>query len=398
MTPPERISKLIVLYLAGILLGACVILIPGASFILKNPEIHGMSYQQYGVVYLPMVTMAILVTWFYHWIRHFWGTSRIYYAAFLFNLLYLFLIFEAARVLLQPDRTFVLLLAANLSLGVGFGLLLPSLNIFCVNLFPDHRATVLAGLHGFFGIGASAIPLLVDFFYVRGFWSGSAMVVSGLILVILLLSLVFKITPVEKRNENSDGKHHLSYRGLPKIAYCFIGMVVLYGIAESTVANWSGLYLTEVKNFSTKTASICLSLFWGSLTVGRLVATGLSLKVDARFLLRVSPVVMVIGIIVLMNTYEESSIYVPYIISGLGCSYFFPVATSLVTHYCDEYRDMLSSLMISGIMIGVGLGSTAIGFFRNIQFITLNQAFQIALVCSAALFCISLLLTRRKIP
>jgi fucose permease len=187
-----------------------------------------------------------------------------------------------------------------------------------------------------------------------------------------------------------------SLRPLPPVGWLFVLTAVLYGIAESIIGNWTAVYLTQDKYFSVTTASLALSFFWTFMTVGRVGATFLTWTVDARMLYRLSPVVILAGLLYIVETRVESRILLGYMIAGLGCSYFFPLTISLSTEYLDEWREVLPPLVVAGLMLGVSIGSGLVGALRDRGVIGLDQAFGSALGSAAAAGILALILVIRK--
>ena len=53
----------------------------------------------------------------------------------------------------------------------------------------------------------------------------------------------------------------------------------------------------------------------------------------------------------------------------------WPLSVSLSTRFYEESREALSGLMVAAIMLGIGIGSSTVGFLRDQGWISLAQAF-----------------------
>ena len=123
---------------------------------------------------------------------------------------------------------------------------------------------------------------------------------------------------------------------------------------------------------------------------------GLVLKMDARWLYRLSPILILVGLSGLVLVRQENQVFTCYVIAGLGCSYFFPFSTSIATRYFYESRHRLASLSVAALMLGSILGSITVGFLNRVARVTLAHAFQASLLCAIALIVFTWRLTREK--
>ena len=397
--PGSRFFKAAVYYLAAFGQGICLVLIPASSFIFKSPDANGITDRQYGLLFLPMVAGTIAAAVFFKAIARRFGDGKIYYAGFLANAFYLVILRFVEKAAGRNLLSFGLLLGANLFLGIGFGLLVSVLNLLCVELFTRNRDSILTGLHSFLGIGAAAAPLLVGFFYARGTWTQGLLVVFGGLALLLLLSAALgaaRLTGGECAGETASPAA-FSLPPLPLGAWMFLVTIFFYGIAESIIGNWSSIYLHREKGFSIQTASLALSTFWLFVTVGRLLTAFLAIKIDARHLYRFSPVFMALSLLAIILTRAESRILFFYVAAGLACSCFFPFSISLSTRYFNAWRGRLSSMAVAALMLGAGVGSSAVGFLRDRKVINLSQAFLAAAACAVTIASTGFGLTRRKL-
>lgn len=388
----------LVLYGAtSLVLGFAVIVLPSAGFLFRDPALHGITDGQYGFLFLPMVAATIATGFGYQALSARFGRHRIFAAGFILTTLYLALILTAGFLGQRPSAVFLLLATAQTLLGFGFALLMTSISVFSIELFPNHRTSVLTALHAMFGAGALLCPLVLDLWHRANFWQGQVMVGIAELVIVGTAAMLSRSVP-EGLPAHGGGAALNPFRvfaELPGRAKGFIAALVLYGTIEAVVANWSSIYLTRERGFSVTTTAICLSLFWGFLTLGRVAATALAMKIEPRKLFRVAPFVVLAGLFLLKSVRSEADIFLPYMVIGLGCSYTFPVSVSLTTGYHDSRRHILPSFMLAGLMTGIGAGSTAIGFFRGLGIFTLEQAFTGAIGVAAAL-CVSFFILTRE--
>lgn len=400
--------RLVLYGLTSLAIGFAVIVVPSSGFLFRDPALYGILDGQYGVLFLPMVAATIAAGFAYPALTARFGRHRVFLAGFGFSILYLTAVLAASLTGPRPMIVFSLLLAAQALLGLGFALLMTSISVFSIELFPSHRTSILTGLHAMFGAGALLSPLVLNLWHRASWWQGQIVVAMFELLVLGAAALkpASVPAPVSPNGTGTDAPASgalamnpvRAFASLPGRAQGFVAALVLYGTIEAVVANWSTIYLTRDRGFSAATAGVCLALFWGFLTLGRVIAAAAAVWVDPRRLLRAAPFVCIGGLLWLQSVRVESQIFAPYALVGLGCSYTFPVSVSLTTAYHDSEREVLPSFLLAGLMLGIGAGSTSIGFLRGAGWLTLEQTFLAAAGTAAALGVIFFFLTRRALP
>lgn len=391
-------SKLVLFYAAALFQGLCLVLIPASSFIFKSMTAAGITDQQYGLLFLPQITAAAAASVFFKNLLNKSSTEKIFYAGLLCNFSHLLLLAFASTMTNDAQNLFLILMTCNLFLGAGFGLLVGVLNLMTVEFFSKNRDRVLTGLHASLGIGAALSPLLVNFFFERELWIWSVLVCLSYSIVIFLASLTLRPAQmVIEGRPNAFSEDKPASLQMPSGAKLFLLTIVVYGIAEAILGNWTTIYLNQEKGFSVRTASAALSAFWLSLTVGRILASFLTIRIDARILYRISPALIAVSLFAIITAKAESQIVPLYILAGLGCSYFFPISISLATQYFEAWREKISTLSVAALMLGVGIGSSFIGFLKNSMVIGLNQAFMIAALCAVVIGFSAFDMTRQKL-
>jgi MFS transporter, FHS family, glucose/mannose:H+ symporter len=357
---------------------------PASSFIFKSPQYNGLSDQQYGFLFLPMMFVSIAIMLSFTSILQRLGRNKIYYLGILGNALYFLGIMSSAWAHGNSTASFAIILSAEFVFGIGYGFLTPMLNILTIELAPERRDSGLTILHAFFGAGAATSPLLVSFFAERHQWAIGVFICFLILTLLAILSFAARVCVSEKLFKY-EAKRTQSV-ALPFQAKLFLVAIAIYGIVEAIIGNWSTPYLTTVKNHSTAIASNALSLFWVCVMLGRVATSLLARKISVESIFRFSPVIIAAGFVFILIAKSSTALYAAYILTGLGCANFFPLSISISTQMHDSWRESLSSLAVMALMIGAGLGSFFIGVFRDSNWIHLNHAFQFAIACAVFLF------------
>ena len=157
-----------------------------------------------------------------------------------------------------PSFTGVLITAGFVSLGDG--ILNLQANSLIGELNPQRRVSILNWANATFGFGALSCPLLASFLPWRAIFTLMAA------MAFLCIFLAWQAPVVENFNPKKDkmpwGK-----------AMPFLLMIFLYTGLESALGTWSGKYLLNLGWEVTATSTL-LSIYWGCLTVGRLILAG----------------------------------------------------------------------------------------------------------------------------
>ena len=214
-----------------------------------------------------------------------------------------------------------------------------------------HRSKVgpfMNGLHFFFGVGSFLTPIIVaqsilmsgDIHW--GYWFIAALTIPMAVLVMRLPS------PASPQSQQTSAAGKLDLRRVALIMLFFFLMV---GV-ESSFGGWIYTYATAMKLGSVSGAAYLTSLFWGALTVGRL----LSIPIAARF----SPRKILIGDItgalisislILLFPLSQIALWVGAFGMGFSLASQFPTTFSLA-----ETQMSISGKVTGLFLIGASLG------------------------------------------
>lgn len=151
---------------------------------------------------------------------------------------------------------------------------------------------------------------------------------------------------------------------LSSLVWLFAVIVFLDGVLEATFGNWSAIYLDEEAGLSMRQATLCLSLFWAIVTLGRVMFAATVLRLEPRVVFVVGPLFVAFSLLLLPELASESA-YVGIALAALGLSFFFPYAVSLATAAQPERAPAISGLMVAAIMFGIGYGAVSVGLLRD---------------------------------
>src|SRR5262249_46923070 len=145
----------------------------------------------------------------------------------------------------------------------------------------------------------------------------------GLLLFSLPLSL-------DDGSVGADARAQQGRTHLPPQFWIFAGFALLYGIAETMNGNWATLYMTENLDASAALASLALTVFWGSVTGGRILFAAVARWLPERTTYRFLPFVVAAAFVVtaLLPRNQPVLGIVAFGLAGLGCSALLPLTIS----------------------------------------------------------------------
>lgn len=189
-----------------------------------------------------------------------------------------------------------MLLPAAALLGAGGGCIDGGLNNYAA---ATTSPRVLTWLHGFYGVGATAGPLLMTALLAGGRpWQAGYLIVGA---GQLALALCFALTrgrwvahaPAEAHAVRSDVGLRATL-ALP-VVWLSAALFLLYTGLEVSVGQWAYTLFTAGRGADPALAGRWVSLYWGGLTAGRFVAGAVAGRLTPRALLWIGSLGAVLG-------------------------------------------------------------------------------------------------------
>lgn len=252
--------------------------------------------------------------------------------------------------------------------GLGFGLLNLAFNLLLALSFRPNAAPALNLLNAVFGVGAMVSPLLVARFEPR--LATPFVILAGVALALLMLVSVLNV-PRAVAAARSAAPAVLGLLGLFVLLYFF------YVATEAGVANFQTEHLTP--HFGAATAARLQSLFWAAITLGRLLATPLSVWIR--------PPVMVLGstiLAMLTLLFAGNVVAAPYLYAAVGLflAPVFGTALAWLTEVFPQRAEQYTPIVVAAANLGPVMTAPLIGRAVGISG---TQAIPTALAVLAAL-------------
>lgn len=251
------------------------------------------------------------------------------------------------------DPGFSLLLSCIFMLGVGTTLLQVAGNPIMLDVSPEGKyGRNLALAQGLKGLGSSAsaylvgLVLILSMFASMG-WRGAFPVFFFFMMLAFIAVATLKVEESKTDTPPSIGSS-LSLLKEPVFALAVLG-IFLYVGAEVCMARFLKPTLESMNLTPDNAALLGPTLFFSSLTVGRLIAG--SINVSPRTFFRISAVLGLIGLVLTATNVMALSI-AGVILGGLGFANIWPMLFSITLEEKPERSSELSGLMCMAISGG----------------------------------------------
>src|SRR6056297_2674318 len=135
-----------------------------------------------------------------------------------------------------------------------------------------------------------------------------------------------------------------------------IATFMFYVTAEMSVGLGGSTFLVEVKNTAAQTAASWIALYYGGITLGRILSGFVSFKLNNIQMIRLGVGVSLTGVILLLLPLPEITILPSLLLIGLG---FAPIFPSMIHETPTRFGSSVSQTVI-GYQMGFGYMGSAI--------------------------------------
>lgn len=263
--------------------------------------------------------------------------------------------------------SWALMVGFGVLIGVGAGAIDVGLNTYAAAHFSPRT---MNWLHAAFGLGATIGPLVMSAVISSGSsWRLGFLLVG---MALLLLTVCFALTRNEwevrdkaASSEPSSSATMLATLALPT-AWLSMLLFVFYTALEVTAGQWLYSLLTEVRGFSPAVAGIWVSSYWGSLTIGRVIAGAIVTWLSLRQLLRFAFVGALIGVILLWLNLTAWLTFAGILLLGFALAPMYPSFMSLTpARMGPQHTANTVGLQVAAAMVGIAAGAGSFGLIAD---------------------------------
>jgi predicted MFS family arabinose efflux permease len=393
--PGSRRKEIAAVYAAGVIQGVALVTFPAASVIFTSASDYGFSNQQYGGLFLPQAITAVGSSLLGAGLSRRLGAKRVYFLGLYANLLAMMLLVASRFVMQERATAYAILLLATASLGVGFGFTVPALNTFAAAFFPHKVEKAVLGLNALLGLGTTLAPVFVLLFVGLGMWWGMPILVGGALLVLLLFS---SRLPLGAAAPTNNGSGPSAAAGLPARFWVFAAFALLYGICETMNGNWASVYMTKQLGAGAAMASLALTVFWASVTAGRLLFAALDRWIPESATFRLLPFVVLAAFAAtasLENSHPMLGI-MAFAAAGVGCSALLPLVISFAQEELTAVAASAAGGLICAYQIGYGIAAFGVGPLQSWADLPLKSIYAGSAAVAAVMAMLSFILVPRR--
>ncbi|MCG5470310.1 MFS transporter [Micromonospora sp. LAH09] len=282
------------------------------------------------------------------------------------------LLASLALVGFSVSPALAVLVGCALLLGLGSGAVDSGLNAYAAAEFgPRH----MNWLHAFFGLGVAIGPLIMTGVLSAGLaWRWGYGIVA---VVQLVLAVAFALTVRAWRRDVPASTEaagatpaetptvvRLPVRATLRLPAVWSGTVafVLYVGIEVSAGLWAFLLLTEGRGLSAAVAGGCVSAYWGSLFVGRVVQGLVAERLGAGLVLRASLAGMAVGAALIAVPGPAGLAVLGLVVVGFAAAPVFPLLTlTTADRVGAAHADRAIGLQIGASGIGAALVPAGLG-------------------------------------
>ena len=388
---------------AGLVQGIALVTFPAASTIFTSRSSYDLSGSQYGVMFVPQMTTAIVASLLGAGLL--WpnlarraGDKALLLAGLAADLASMVLLITSWLVVNKHAAAFALLLLATACLGAGFGLSVPALNTLAATLHPAAVDKSVLVLNALLGLGTALAPVFVAAFNGIGFWIGlpllAACLLAGLIGVSLRLPLGEGSGSPQPGAQPGAGA--ASPRGIPAGFWVFAAFALLYGFCETMNGNWSQLDVTSL-GVRPAIASLALTGFWALVTAGRVLLAAVQRWLPSRAAYHGLPFLLAVAfvLIAVLPSHAPAAAVAAFALAGLGCSALLPLTISFGQRKLANRETMVAGGVIACYQVGYGLAAFGVGPLTNAG-VRLHTVFAASAAVAAVMGGLSLAVAHRQ--
>ena len=389
-------SEVTAVYTAGVIQGLALVTFPAASTVFTSPQYYDLSSTAYGAMFLPQAIMAIIASLLGAGLTRRLGIKRIYLLGLTADLVSMALLFLSQFFMSNQTVAYGMLLLATTSLGLGFGLTVPSLNTFTAAFFPQKIDSSVLILNALLGLGTVLAPVFVAIFIGLGIWWGLPVLAGALLIGLVLFSVRL---PLEISAMTSPTPGEKSKAALPSRFWIFAAFALLYGIVETMNGNWASLYMSQSLGATAAAASFALTAFWGMVTVGRVLFAAIAKWFPANRTYRILPFVIAVAFVIIASL-PAGNIglgILAFGLAGLGCSALLPLTISFGQEEMTIIAASVAGFLIAFYQMGYGIAAFGVGPLEDYAGMTLNALYGLAALVALILAGLSVVVTRHEV-
>lgn len=387
-------KKSVSIYSAGILQGIALVAFPAASTILTDPNTYHFTNTEYGSLFIPQALLSILAAFLNSVFCKFFGANKTLAIGLMANILSMSLLALSVIAMKSHEWVYAMLFISTACLGLGFGMVVPTVNRMAEELFPLNSDRAVLNLNALLGVGTTLAPVFIALFSSMGFWWGLPLFLAAALLALMLFNIRIEL-PEEKKILGEEKNEEARPIALASI---FIAFAFLYGIIETLNGNWISIYMKTHLDASINIQSLALTSFWGMVTFGRIFFAAMSKYLSNQTAFLIAPFITSIAFIIIASLVsgQEYWAIIAFGLTGFGCSVLLPLLISFGGRQLKRIAASVPGIIISSYLLGYGVAAFGVGPLEEFGQVSLRTIYLIGAVISFVLGILSLKIVQKK--
>lgn len=369
---PSYTSSLLLMHLITLLLGISFTLIPSAAGFLISENGMQLSKLDYGNLFIVMISGSLFTSYFAGNAVKKTGVKDVLLFGVIITAVSMGLFSLEKLFLHETTISYSLLMWVMFFLGCGFGSLLTSLSTYAFRCFSSASETPLTALYIVLSIGSALGPLLFTLFLSLDMWWMAPLMTASALIILGIFSMAFF-----PKVKEAGAIVSFSISSLPpkKIFWVFALLALLYGLCETLIGTWGTVFLEQDKEIAIPVANYALSLFWLSISAGRILISVFRSNVSNTILFCLLPLFMMLGFIFIAKASSQFSLLLAFSFTGLGCSGFLPLILSVSQKVLPKTMPAIAGAVSGLYIIGYGLASSGMASLERRSGLPLSALF-----------------------
>ncbi|MEO6395557.1 MAG: MFS transporter [Devosia sp.] len=273
--------------------------------------------------------------------------------------------------------------------GLLAGMLEINLNLQAARIEAQLGRRVMNRAHGFWSLGFFLTALAGAAIRQTGISPElhTAMAFGLVALVSIIMFSGMRDAPVGQMSE-ANAEHRFTFPNLGLVPLCIIGLTAFF--VEGAGVDWSLIYMRDTFTVSAFVGGLSLSLFAGTMTIGRLFADPVVDRLGPRVVATSLLAIAGVGAMLIALAPHPYLALFGFALLGLGCSVVYPLAVSGAAERTDRPA-AVNVAALAQVSYGIFfLGPPMLGFVAEHWGIRLSYVVVVPMIVWAALLCGSL--------
>jgi len=380
------------IYSAGLIQGIVLVAFPAVSTIITSPDEYNFSNTAYGSLFIPQSILSITASALNPMLSRHFTPKVVFILGLIANFIAMLLLAMSVMVMEHKDIAYFMLLSSTACVGLGFGLVVPTINAMSALLYPLKVDSILLMLNGLLGVGTALAPIFISIFVAIGFWWGLPTLLCILLFFLLLVSFSIGFPDVNAGISLKKSKSD----PIPERFWIFAAFALLYGVMETLNGNWISIYMSKHLHATVKVQSLALTAFWGMVTLGRFFFAAAQKFMSVQLIFQIAPFFSAVAFILisLLSPGAEYWAIVAFGLIGFGCSVMLPLIISFGNEQLKSIASSVPGMLISFYLLGYGIAAFGVGPLEDTIHISLRTIYAAGGLIAFILGIISLFIIR----